>query len=306
MGLAACGGSDDVTPSVVITSDNAPVVASEVLVDGGQFSTSNTLGGGLDLSAVGPTQVLNMAAHRLASSVRTAQARIRPLDTTQCAVSGTVTSTVTMTGTTSGSGTITFDNCVQVAGASIDGTITASVSASGTGTDADLKISATFDITATAGSIMSALSGDVTEEISSAASGDSIKVTADKLEVSISGGSISDDIKLSNYSVSETDDASGGTTITEDFSITSSRLKGSFAVKTNTPIQTEATGEYPSSGSITVTGASNTSLTITVLGNESFMPQAGQGQVELQIGSDAPIYMSWADVAAGAASTVTP
>jgi hypothetical protein len=58
--------------------------------------------------------------------------------------------------------------------------------------------------------------------------------------------------------------------------------------------------QHPFAGQILISGANHTRLQITILGDETFTPPTGQGQIELQVDPGtgtfgAPIWTRWAE-----------
>lgn len=294
--FGACGG-DDGQPPLMITEANAPAVAGEVLIGTGQVTAS---GGGLGGLSSAPTVVSLMRPQltHLASGLRRLPGR--PVsaapETEDCAFGGT--KTTTQTGDTSAK--ITYNQCEDSDGAVTNGTVSASVDIGGS----SLSISASLDISITIGSVTIAESGDLTMTLGSDG-GDlsSLDVSSDHLTVSVkNGNTVVDSLTMSNLTMHIGQTTSGGQTVAtahEKFDLDSSKLKGSFTVETSADVQSDSGSSYAFAGSLTITGASGSTLKITIQGDETSTPASGEGQIKLEVNGKV-LWTDWADLAADA------
>jgi len=140
------------------------------------------------------------------------------------------------------------------------------------------------------------------------ASGDSstIDVTSDHLTLSVkNGNTVVDSITLSNLTMHLGETTSGGQTVAtahEKFDVDSSKLKGSFTVETSADIQSGSDSSYAFGGSLTITGASGSTLKITIQGDEASTPASGEGQIKLEVNGKVQ-WVNWAELAADASLT---
>jgi len=307
---AGCGGSDDSQPPLVLTSANAQAVAAETLIAAAQTTNGvqNPLGG-LAGAATSPVRGAGLrAAQRLASSATGAQPVAPGTMTEACAAGGTTTTNATTT-----SATVTYNNCQESATTRINGTLTLTFKTTSGGTSSDFSFSVSVNLTITLGTLSLAESGgyDLTFKSSSDpnALGSEVALTGSHLSASVSGGPSSDKITLSNFDIDIKQDLTNTPNQqieTIDYDLDSTRLKGHISVTTNTPVaQTLEAGiphQFPHTGQVLITGANHTRLQITILGDETFTPPAGQGQVEIELDTGtgtfaAPIWVNWTALA---------
>lgn len=291
---AGCGGSDDSQPPLVLTEANAQAVAAEALIAAGQTT-----------SGVQSPRGRIVIVQRLASRATGKQPAAPGSMTEACPSGGTTTTNGTTT-----SATVTFNNCQEDANTRINGTLTYTVNTSGSGgTPTGFSVSVTASITVTAGTLSYAESGgyDLTFKSSADpnAPGSEFELTGSHLSTSISGGAVSDKLTLSNFDIDLKQDLSNTPNQqieTIDYDIDSTRLKGHISVMTNDPVKQILDAgiphEFPHAGQVLITGASHTRLQITILGDETFTPPAGQGQVEIELDAGtgtfgAPIWANW-------------
>ena len=293
--LVGCGGSSgDPAPTLALSNDNAKSVASQALAGGTQAMSLGlpTIGAGATAFAPIVTRSLRDAVSRAARLVAAGQS-------TPCAGGGTMTTDGNITaGSTSGSETITFAGCIENAGGTdtLDGTVNVSGSQSGN----SVSFSITVNLTAKAAGATITEVGDLSSSIATDFS--SISISSNQIAVTVTSPTINTKLTLSNLDIHESIAGGiGGTaTVNESYSIDASQLGGRFSVATNTALATATGGTQSASGELEITGAQNTKLVVTVLGNENFVPPAGQGQIKVVL--DTPgattLYLNWSDVAA--------
>jgi hypothetical protein len=290
--LVGCGGSSGTpAPTLVLSNDNAKSVASQALAGGTQAMSLGlpTLTGGASAFAPIATRALRDAVSRVARPVAAGQS-------TPCPGGGTMTTDGNITATsTSGSETITFAGCIQDAGGTdtLDGTLHVSGSQSGN----SVSFSITVNLTAkTAGATVTEV-GDLSSSFSTDFS--SISISSNQIAVTVASPTLNTKLTLSNLDIHESIAGGlGGTvSVTESYSIDASQLGGRFTVDTNAALATGSDGAQSASGELEITGAQNSKLTVTVLGNENFVPPAGQGQIKVVLDTTT-LYLNWSDVEA--------
>ncbi|HET9627062.1 MAG TPA: hypothetical protein VFP84_37140 [Kofleriaceae bacterium] len=294
LGLVGCGGGD-ASPTLALSSANSTQVASKVLVDSDSVSGISIPTAGGSASAFAPlaTRALRRAASRVVGVAPGANAT----QTDTCTGGGTITTDSNATpGATSAKATITYAACVE-GDATLNGKLTANASVNGT----SITESATINLTITAGGAKIVESGDFTISFNlDDTLGGSSHITASSLSVAITSPAVTDKITLSDLDIA-TSVVNGESSATESYNVETQQLGGLFSVDTDTPVATASLALHPHAGQVTVTGAKNSKLIITVLGDESFTPPAGQDQVKLELDSGdgklaAAVYVSWAQL----------
>lgn len=303
---AGCGGGN-AQPPLPISESNATSVAAEALITTGldpisvQLPSGSISGVAATLRSLGAGAVQRLTA--LAAGPQNADGTM----TVPCAGGGT--STIVTAGTTE---TVTYTNCVQdpTTSAQIDGTIRLTGQFP-TSSSTRVSLTESFDFTVTQGSLTVAESGGFTVVITIAPNpSDSTEeqVTGDSLNVSLSvGGKLRDQVTLSSFDIDLSNQLTSTDQQVERFSydVDSSRLKGHISVMTTQDITQLIDAfmprRYPFAGQVLISGANLTRLQITILGDESFTPPAGQGQIELQVDPGtgafgAPIWTSWSEL----------
>jgi hypothetical protein len=303
--LAGCGGDDAPTPTLAMTSANATEVAGHVLIDSSEATNIDIPSPDLALGSKAFAPLAKLGLRQALSRAPLRQIAIGDLanatQTTQCTGGGTLTfdgTAVTAT-TTNASETITYKACIEGT-TTIDGSI--KVSASTNGNTASLSLTVSLSVTADQVKLVEA--GDLTvsfdtKDISSG------HVSSNQLSVSVTSPQVTDKVTLSHLDITSTTDANGDSSASESFAIETQKLGGLVAVDTETAVAQSALAAHPHAGQVTVTGGNNSKLVITILGDESFTPPAGQGQVKIELDSGdgklaAAVYASWADLEAAA------
>lgn len=317
--LSGCGGGSSggaappATPApLALSATNASTVAAEVMVSAGRIGSfaAGPTPGAAAAAASASVQALSAGrALRLLALLRQPVRDAAAGAATNCAVSGSYT---TFTSGTSYS--VTFANCVDVAGVTMNGTesytnLSTITSLSSTTVSADI----TDDVTLTAGSVSEAESGSFSIKVTlntsqTTAFSDAIfNLSGNSLSVAVSGtGNATDTVALSNFSITiEYDLTAVPNQLYSSFqySVASTALNATYTVATQQQVKQLVTHAYPYTGQVLVTGSNNTRLLITILGDETYSPPAGQGQVEFQLDTGtgsygAPFYASWAALAA--------
>jgi len=321
--LASLGGCTKEDPGppltpITITKANAVMVASEALVTNANLGSTGLVGSPAAgaKAAVAALPALQRAA---VSQLRRAAPAEPMIDA--CGISGTVTTVAA--DSAAGTTRVTFENCVETAGISMNGTLKYTGLAL-TPSDSALALSATVDsdVTITQGELGYAETGGYTLDFTlmstptTGLSSEVFDLHGDKLDISVTmGGAPLERIMLAGFDVHFEVDLTAAperTTSTISYTVASSRLAGEITVATTAPLaqltEPATPRRFPYTGRLTISGISGTRLQVTVLGDESYTPPASQAQVELQLdmgfGSfGAPIWASWDALSATATAT---
>lgn len=304
-GLIACGGGGGggggggpVGPSPTLAIDGAN--AQEVASTAYQAATGVMASGGLIVGdevklAPRPKSVLGRFTMNLAKTLKERQAsesaatRTHFNGTFPCTYSGTYTydsDDVTYAN-------ITFNNCSDFPGETINGLISVTVTGSGpTSLSANVSINLTFS---ESGFPPVTMSGGYSFSYSENATTASVSINGNSL--TISDGT--DTITLANFGFTYSEDLfTGDVSASVNFSLTSTGLGGTVTVTTLTPLQAYGYAAYPHAGVVEVVGANNTRCRLTVNGNESYLPVAQQVTIEVDTDGngtfDVIINTSWA------------
>lgn len=301
--LAGCGGggggsstsSTSSPTSLSITQTNSPQVA------GAGYNAMNGATGASTTGALGLTgvvvsgsgslpslasfvqqQVTNIQSLNASGTVSTSMAGLTGGGTVQCTYSGTMTVTVTGSGTTFGPGdtaAVTFNNCSATSGGyTINGSFQFTVSTlSGTlASGSTWSLGGTFTFTnlslTTAGATET-VNGGFSFSANSASGTTDSTLTGTSLTVQQPSGT---SLTLASFSLSASDDTgTGATSFYGSGQVTDSALNGyvKFAISSATPFVEYSGQSYPSSGTMTITGANNTRIVMTVLDSTSVQLQ---------------------------------
>lgn len=328
--LAGCGGgsssgdamSGTTGPNspLAITQSNATSTAAEAIVTPAMLADTATSAG---LSAAPPAVVapsLSAIDRRVVQSLLpdgNAHPAAAGTVTVPCTVSGNFTAVTSTDGKTL---TVTFIDCAEVAGTSVGGTQTYSnLMVTTQGSSVSLSANVTDALTIVVGTVSYAETGDYAFSFSAdkTANGgfstETFGLSGSSLAVSVTkNGAMSDSATLTDFDFNFEEDL----TVSPHqlyssfhFTLASSRLDGKVSVSTTEQFKQirdpAETHLYPYAGQLLIAGAKNARLQVTILGDETFVPPAGEGQIELQLdsgtGSFGPaIWLSWATlVAAG-------
>jgi hypothetical protein len=300
---AGCGGSGSSQPPLPLSDANATSVAAEALIASAQSSFTVQLPTGV---ITGTEAVLRKLAPVAAQRLTAAAAGPQNADGTMtgaCAVSGS--QTVTTAGTTV---MFAFHDCVQDTGTKLNGSIKFTIQGATAGST-QISLSSTFDYTATTGALSFAESGGYDIVIRTAQNptdNTEFELTGDRFSVALSvGGKLRDQVTLSDFDIDVSQQLSSTGQVVEHFmyEVDSSWLKGHVGVMTTQDIKQKVDlftpSQYAFTGQIVVSGANHTRLRITILGDETFTPPAGQGQIELEVDPGtgafgAATFTSWA------------
>lgn len=274
------GSSTIVSPPAEITTANAPIIAGAVTqaaVEGGDvgefagFAGGGAIvGGSADpvFAKIGNVQSSQFQSLRERVSTGELQAAIPP-ETTDCAVSGTVTvsgdiaNPLTLTG--GDTFTLVFDACDDGAGI-VDGTYAMRITSfSGDLLSGDFSMSIAvtltgFDLTADGQTV--SVNGDISVSMTSSAS-PTQTVTMTSASLSVSDGT--DSHTLTSYSaVQSVDQFTSAYTLEVSGTLSSTAFDGSVTFVTSVELVGDGTG-FAFSGEIRVTGAQSATIEIIVL-----------------------------------------
>lgn len=302
-----CSGADSSQPPLPLDEANATAVAAEALITTGQTSFTVQLPSGSIPGMAAALRSLDPGAVRRLTALATGPQDADGTMTQACPLGGS--ETITTAGTTV---TFTLNNCVQDASTKINGTIRFTVQTSTTGAN-QVSLAASFDYTVTQGVASFTESGGYRVVIRTAenpSDSTEYELTGDRFSLALSvGGKPRDQVTVSNFDLDITTLLTTTGQQVEHFAydIDSSWLRGHVTVMTTQDLQQVLDlimpRQFSFAGQILVTGASHTRLQITILGDETFTPPAGQGQIEIQVdpgtGSfGAPIWTSWSELSA--------
>jgi hypothetical protein len=327
--LAGCGGgaSASGTMSAVpgpntplaINQGNATATAAEAIVTPATLAATATTAAGAGAAApaaVPPSlsSIDRRVVQRWFSSQNVLPA-VAGTVTMPCVVGGSFTAVTSADAKTL---TVTFADCSEVAGTSVGGAqtytnLTLTTQSSLDSISANVKDALTIVV----GAVSYAETGDYAFSFSAnkTANGgfstETFGLIGSSLTISVSkGGAISDSVTLTNFDFNFEEDL----TVSPhqlyssfNYTLASSRLNGEITVATTQEfkqiVDPAETHLYPYAGQLMIAGANSMRLQVTILGDETFVPPAGEGQIELQLdsgtGSFAPaVWLSWATLSA--------
>jgi hypothetical protein len=301
-----------------ITQSNATATAAEAVITPATFADTATTPaamGAAPAAAVAPG--LGTLDRRVVQRLLPAQnARPAAAGTVivPCAVGGSFTAITSTDGKTLN---VTFANCSEIAGTSIGGTQTyTNLMVTSLITSDSISANVTDALTIAVGTVSFAETGDYAFSFSGSKSvngysTETFELTGQSLAVSVSmSGALSDSVTLTNFDFNFEEDLTSfphQLYSSYNYALASSRLDGKITVTTTQqfkqivdPTQTHL---YPYEGQLLIAGANSVRLQVTIMGDETVVPPAGEGQIELQLdpgtGTFAPAtWLSWATLAA--------
>lgn len=302
-----CGGAGNSQPPLPLDEANATAVAAEALITTGQTSFTVQLPSGSIPGVAAALRSLDPGAVQRLAALATGPQHADGTMTQPCPLGGS--QTITTAGTTV---TFTLNHCVQDATTEINGTLRFTVQASTAGAN-QVSLAASFDFTVTQGAMSFTESGGYSIVIRTAENptdSTEYELTGDRISLALSvGGKPRDQVTLSSFDIGiETQLTSTGQQVEHfTYDIDSSWLRGHVTVMTTQDLKQVLDLIMPRrfsfAGQILVSGANHTRLLITILGDETFTPPAGQGQIEIQVDPGtgnfgAPIWTSWSELSA--------
>ena len=302
--LSACGGSGDSPPpssstqSVAITSGNQSAVARATVNGGFALALVANEGGNGALEAqpvaAAAARVLQRVLHQAISERRSiASAMARPetesSETDPCGVSGVLMSTwndVDNNNQLSAGDILTanFQQCQDSPTLSINGTLT--VTLTGTPAESQFTGDAVFQgVVVVSNGVTFTMNGGVAldEEQGDTISGSSFTVGSAGLTLAIASTGYSDSIAFDPGMVAASSFLTGTSSLTLTGSFVSQSIGGRVSIATPQPLFQEANAAYPSQGQVLITGASGSTLLVTVLNTTQLQLQVdanGDGTVD--------------------------
>jgi hypothetical protein len=288
-----CSGTPSKSPAG-ISEANAPTLAAQAML------ALNAFGGS---SAASPNTATPSAT--LAAVKRLPRPSDATETTTNCAVSGTIVVDPSADGT---SETDTFDSCQETADLSLNGVLSyTGLLLNVTPTEASLTANVQDNLTLGLGAITEVENGsyDISLVYTPATS-----VVFDLNNVDLAAlinynGAPLDSERLSNANINLTEDLTiSPNQLYADFSYTlaSTLLNGTVSANTAQTIKRIAdpsvSHTFPYTGQVVLLGSNNTRERITIWGDETYLPPAGLGQVEIEFDPGtgsyaAPIWVNW-------------
>ena len=324
--LAGCGGSSSGSGAMsgsagpnsplTITQSNATATAAEAIVTPAMLAGSGAAAVGTAASAAVPASlgaIDRRVVQRLMSTADALPAAGGTV-TVPCAVGGSFTAVTSADGKTV---TVTFAGCSEVAGTSIGGTQTYTNLTLTTQSSLDtISANVTDALTIVVGTVSFSVAGDhafsfSANKTASGFSTETFGLTGSTLAISVSkSGAVSDSVTLTNFDFSfEEDQTVSPHQLYSSFHyvLASSRLNGEITVTTTEQfkqiVDPAETRLFPYTGQLMIEGAAGMRLQVTILGDETFVPPAGEGQIELQLDSGTGTFgpatwLSWPALAA--------
>ena len=293
VGLVACGGGGSSAPAaptpvapttpIAVTTTNAPAVAATAIsgVTNVSLSSGSLIAADTTVATVPPRtlgRISVAAAKRAQEFLSGPQGVTGVVQTTNCAVSGSVTINAADNGT---SVSITFNNCSDYAGEVMNGTLSISNI-----TDNGSQFTGTFSINLTftaSGYPTVRIVGGYSISMSYTVDGlDNIATyTATFAGTSFSVIEGSNVTTLSSFSFSESYVASTGLyTFTANYTLAATEIGGSVTVETTVPFQQYGYRNYPFAGQLVATGTGNSKVRVTILGDETHALEDVQIEVD--------------------------
>lgn len=306
-----CGDSDadNTQPPLPLGANNARSVAAEALITTGQGSFTVLLPGDLTFTPAVTAALRSLDPGAVQRLTALAAGRQDADGTMTSACAGGGSQTLTTAGSTL---TFAFRGCVQSPSTTLDGTVKFTVQAPSPGSN-QIAMAAAFDVTVMMGPLRFSESGGYDLVLRTAANptdNTSYELTGDRFSVALDvGGQRRDQVTMSRFEIgiSQQLTATGQQVEHFQYDVDSSWLRGHITVMTTQDLRQIFDlidpHQYPFDGQILIRGAGDTQLQITILGDETFTPPAGQGQIELQVDPGTgefggPIWTSWSELTA--------
>jgi hypothetical protein len=316
-GMSGMSGMAGMNSPLAITQSNANATAAEAILMPAALSVGTAAAVSAAPASVVPA-TLRAIDRRVAQGMQPS-ATVRPAGagtvTISCAVGGSVTVVKSTDGKTL---TVTLADCSEAAGTSVNGTQTyANFTLTTTSSSDSISANVTDALTIVVGALSFAETGDyafalsANKALNGSVTTETFDLTGSSLSVSVSqSGAVSDSVTLTNFNFNFQEDQ----TVSPhqlysslSFTLASSRLNGTITVTTTQEfkqiVDPSEIRMYPYTGQLLIMGADSERLQVTILGDETFVPPAGEGQIELQLDSGSgtfgpPIWLSWATLAA--------
>jgi hypothetical protein len=296
--LSACGGSGSANSGltwpidqVMITQPNATQVAGaafDALTGGIPLAASPPPLSTSGATAVSMSQKLDWLGQ---SAMQLLNPPLKPYPkaiTSNCTVSGTLSANIK----NSSSEVVTYNNCSNVAGETINGTLRLSgLTRSATYNSADLLFDLTFTIASPADTMN--VIGNMNIALDSSA--DVAVISGTDLWMGNSDAALGN-YELLNYTMAT---YAADVYVTRVYTFASSAIggKADFQMDGTNPFVNTG-GIFPSSGIATISGANSTVIRVTILGDET----AAGNQLQFELSTDGgtsyavPFYDTWANI----------
>jgi hypothetical protein len=303
---------------LAITQGNATATAAEAMVTPATLVGTATTAARVGAAPAAVPPSLSSIDRRVVQLLLPSQ-NVHPAAagtiTIPCSVGGSLTAVTSADGKTL---TVTFVDCSEVAGTSVGGKQTYTNLAVTTQSSLDsISANVTDALTIVVGTVSYAEAGDYAFSFSAnkTANGgfstETFGLTGSSLAISVSkSGAVSDSVTLTNFDFTFEEDL----TVSPhqlyssfNYALASSRLNGEITVTTTQEFKQIAdpaeTHLYPYAGQLLIAGANSVRLQVTILGDETFVPPTGEGQIELQLDSGTgtfgpAVWVSWATLSA--------
>ena len=219
-------------------------------------------------------RVLLRAMEAVSSQARTPRSSGSPLSDAPVTEPGLVSGSVTVD-STSNSATIQFNNCSDVAGQSINGSVTATgVVESNTSFQANFSVDITF--TETGSQPLRMVGAFSISENCPSGAGSCVGTFSGSSLGAAHGTEV---WFISSFAITSVE-SPGFIDVTAGYVISSNQLNGSVQVITNGPIRFASGAQYPQSGIIEITGAANSKALITITSSNPVDTNAVQVQLD--------------------------
>ncbi len=280
------GGPAGLTPPpstpVGVTASNATQVSATALkpaVGGGGALTTVA---GMETTAEPQTRAVTRTLLAVARDSKTQLSASQSVvgaaaRTTPCKVSGSITADISADGT---SGTITFNACSDIAGETISGSASATgVSATSDRSHFSGNFSTDLTFTATGFAPLRVVgSFSIDETCTNFSTGD---CTDNFTGTSLGAQQGNETWFITNFTITEAlVSSTQNETVTFNYTVASTALKGSVTVITSTPFQGLKSAQHPSTGVVVATGANNSKAQLTVRSSDPADPSAVQIEVD--------------------------
>jgi hypothetical protein len=307
--MSAASGPDS---PLTINQSNATATAAEAIVTTATLSDTATSAGASTAPPSAVAASLGAMNRRVVQRSLPNHVAAAGTATYACAAGGDFTAVTSTDGKTL---TVTFADCSEVAGTSVAGTQTYSDLMLTTQSSSDsLSANVSDALTIVVGTVSYAETGNYAFSFSGnktangAFSMESFELSGSTLAVMVSKNGAVSDSTLTDFDFSLEEDltmAPHQLYSSFHFALASSLLDGKITVSTTAQLKqiADSTHLYPYAGQILIMGADNERLQATILGDETFVPPAGEGQIELQLdpgnGSfGPPTWLDWATLTA--------
>ena len=283
------GGPAGLTPPsstpVGVTAANATQVSATALkpaVGGGALATA----GGLETTSAPQARALTRALLAVARDSKTQLSASQSVvgavaQTVQCPYGGSVTRDISADGT---SGTFAYNACSFVPGETISGSISVTgVSSASDGSHFSGNYSYDVTFTETGFSPVRIVGSFSLDETCSNFS--TRDCTSSFTGTSLGAQQGAETWFITNFTITEAFVSSTqSSTITANYTVSSTALNGSVAVITSTPLKILASARHPDTGVVVATGSNNSKARVTVLGSDPSAPD--QVKIEVDANGD--------------------